>query len=185
MTFPLLYGTLGKCQDYLNLFLHVLAFDNHATFDESEIFTNNFLKPQHFQWQYNTVSVWSTLPYHFILPKKNYETVLTTLPHYIPKNYDTKPYHTSFYRKKNMTLGDTQMIATPYLMVVTCGNGNFKLLTQIFAKFSSFFSLAKKILFSEKIFRETFIRRFSFFFAKIFFSFLFCFCHLSCIYSLH
>ena len=67
-------------------------------------------------------------------------------------------------------------------MVVTCGNENFKLLTQISAKFPSFFSLAEKILFSEKIFHETFIRRFSFFFSFLFFSFLFCFCHLSCIY---
>lgn len=40
--FPSLYGALRKCQGYLNLLLLVLAFDNHAAFDESEIFTDNF-----------------------------------------------------------------------------------------------------------------------------------------------
>lgn len=44
-------------------------------------------------------------PYHTLFYQKNYDTVLTTLPHYIPKkNYDygiiTIPYHTIFSKKK-------------------------------------------------------------------------------------
>ena len=76
------------------------------------------------------------------------------------------------------------MIATPYLMVVTCGNENFKLPHSNFCKISLFLLFGENFSFRKNFFAKTFIRRFSFFFAKIFFffSFLFCFCHLSCIY---
>ena len=59
-------------------------------------------------------------------------------------------------------------------MVVTCGNENFKPLTQISAKFPSFFSLAKTSLseknFSQKLSREDFhfsLRKFSFLFFSV------------------
>ena len=90
---------------------------------------------------------------------------------YIPKkNYDTKtiiPY--ILLPKKIMILGDIQNWTETYLMVVTCGNENFNLPPQISAKFL-LSSLWRKFLFSEKFFAKTFKRRFSFFFAKIFFS---------------
>ena len=52
-----------------------------------------------------------------------------------------------------MILGDTHIITTLYLMVVTCGNGNFKLPHSNSAKFPSFFSLAKTSLL-RKFFRD-------------------------------
>lgn len=130
-----------------------------------------------------------------------------TLPVIHSKNMTLEPYHTFyqknydtrtisyFFTKKITTLGDIHIITTLYLMVVTCGNGNFKLPHSNFCKISFFFFLARTSLFRQKFLRKLSREDFHFFFAKIFarrFSFfflcenfLFCFCHLSCIYSLY
>ena len=55
-------------------------------------------------------------------------------------------------------------------MVVTCGNVNFKLPHSNFCKIFLFLLFGENFSFRKIFFAKTFTRRFSFFFAKIFFS---------------
>ena len=114
--------------------------------------------------------------------KKNYDNVLTTYHAIFQKKlWLWNNIHTiHHFSKKIMTLGDTQMQVTFCLMVVTCRMKVLSCLTQISAKFSSFFSLTKNFSFGN--FFSRFCTWKDFLFSKWNFSFCFSttkfsFCH--------